>query len=209
MNNCDEYLPDRIRLPIAFDPVLLASELDRLIEREWTLHYLPNNYVGNWSVLPLRIPKGADHPILQIAAHPDTICVDAPVLDALPGFRSALASFDCPLRGARLMRLTAGSSILEHRDPALDAAQGSVRLHVPIVTNAEVCFWLNDQRVAMMPGETWYLRLSDPHRVDNRGTSDRVHLVIDADMNDWLAGQLARGAQADAHGQPALSDRLA
>jgi hypothetical protein len=38
----------------------------------------------------------------------------------------------------------------------------------------------------MAPGSAWYLRLADPHRVVNRGTSDRVHLVIDAVVNDWM-----------------------
>ena len=35
-----------------------------------------------------------------------------------------------------------------------------------------------------------YLRLSDPHSVANNGAADRVHLVIDAEMNDWLRMQL-------------------
>jgi hypothetical protein len=43
----------------------------------------------------------------------------------------------------------------------------------------------------MAPGEGWYLRLSDPHTVANRGDTDRVHLVIDARMNDWLAEQMS------------------
>jgi len=38
----------------------------------------------------------------------------------------------------------------------------------------------------MAPGECWYLRLSDPHSVANRGTTDRVHLVVDAVVNDAL-----------------------
>jgi hypothetical protein len=40
----------------------------------------------------------------------------------------------------------------------------------------------------MRAGEAWYLRLSDPHAVANRGTSDRVHLVLDLVADDWLLG---------------------
>ena len=40
------------------------------------------------------------------------------------------------------------------------------------------------------------LRLSDPHSVSNMGDSDRVHLVIDAAANDWLAGMLTRAIPA-------------
>jgi hypothetical protein len=40
----------------------------------------------------------------------------------------------------------------------------------------------------MQAGSCWYLRLADPHSVVNRGVEDRVHLVIDAETNDWVAG---------------------
>jgi hypothetical protein len=46
----------------------------------------------------------------------------------------------------------------------------------------------------MTAGSVWYLRLIDPHAVDNRGSADRTHLVVDADVNDWLADMLQRGA---------------
>jgi hypothetical protein len=39
---------------------------------------------------------------------------------------------------------------------------------------------------AKAPGSVWYLRLSDPHSVYNKGNTDRVHLVIDAVANDWM-----------------------
>jgi hypothetical protein len=46
----------------------------------------------------------------------------------------------------------------------------------------------------MAPGSVWYLRLSDPHQVANRGETDRVHLVLDATVNPWLARMLREGA---------------
>jgi hypothetical protein len=47
----------------------------------------------------------------------------------------------------------------------------------------------------MAPGSAWYLRLSDPHCVSNMGSTDRVHLVIDAIANNWLAGQFDAAAR--------------
>jgi hypothetical protein len=47
----------------------------------------------------------------------------------------------------------------------------------------------------MTAGSSWYLRLSDPHSAANRGTSDRVHLVIDAVVNDWVAALFTRAAR--------------
>ncbi len=59
-------------------------------------------------------------------------------------------------------------------------------------------FEVNRQPLAMAPGSVWYLRLSDPHRVANNGTTDRVHLVIDAAVDDWLRGVLTEAADAQA-----------
>ena len=67
------------------------------------------------------------------------------------------------------------------------------RLHIPIQTNDEVVFRLNGTRVLLEEGECWYLRFSDPHSVGNRGKTDRIHLVIDVEVNAWLTKLLANG----------------
>jgi hypothetical protein len=93
------------------------------------------------------------------------------------------------------MRLTPGSVIKEHNDNDLDVEHGVVRIHIPIITNPGVEFELNRSRIVMQPGSAWYLRLSDPHRVANRGASDRVHMVVDALANDWMLTLLERAAE--------------
>jgi hypothetical protein len=192
--DCTVPYSDRLRLPMHFDPALLAADLAALAQTHWTAHFVPQNYVGDWSAKPLRAPKGAEHPILMIAVQPGAECADAPALATSPYFREVLSNFRCPLRNVRLMRLGPGSSILEHRDPGLCAEEGNVRLHIPITTNADVRFYVNNEPVKMKPGEVWYLRLSDPHRADNLSNSPRVHLVIDADVNPWLLHQLANAS---------------
>jgi Aspartyl/Asparaginyl beta-hydroxylase len=112
--------------------------------------------------------------------------VDTPLLEHCPGFRAVLAAFDCPLRTVRLMRLTPGSVINEHTDVDLSFEDGMVRIHIPVTTNEDVAFHLNGSRVVLEAGTAWYLRLSDPHRVANRGSTDRVHLVVDANVNAWV-----------------------
>lgn len=188
-------LPDRLRLPVALDPVPLATEAAALPERAWTRHFVPDNYRGDWSVAPLRAPAGAGHPILQITSPPD--CKDwvqTEWLTASPAIAALLARFECPLASVRLMRLGPGSEIKEHKDHDLSAHFGVARLHVPLTTSAQVEFLVNRQPVNMIPGECWYLRLADPHAVVNRGTSNRIHLVIDAEVNDWLADLLLSAA---------------
>ena len=185
-------LPDRLRLPFTFDPDLLARDLRGLSAVGWTEHFVRQNYDGDWSVIPLRGSASAKHPVMMIYSDPTcTDFADTPMLAACPYFRQVLDTFQAPLGAVRLMRLTPGSVIKEHNDMDLSFEDGMVRIHVPVVTNADVEFYLNRSRVVLDAGSAWYLRLSDPHSVANRGSSDRVHMVIDAEVNDWVADILA------------------
>ena len=191
----DYALPDRLRLPIAFDPRKLDAALGALEGRAWTDHFVTRNYEGRWSAIALRAPEGTEtqHPVLQLASHPGvTAYADTAALDAAPYFREVLLALGFPLGSARLMRLDPGSAILTHRDADLDAAQGWARLHIPVRTNPRVEFLLNGTPVTMAPGECWYLRLSDPHSVRNEGDEPRVHLVIDAPVGRRLRDRLER-----------------
>jgi hypothetical protein len=189
-------LPDRLKLPLAFDAAGLAADLDALVESDWIRHIARQNYEGDWSVAPLRAPAGETHPLRMGFPNPgQSAFADTALLDRLPHLRAALGRFECPLRGARLMRLAPGAVILEHCDPDLDAAGGRARLHVPILTNDETTFQLNGRAVAMAPGETWYLRLLDPHAAANRGASDRIHLVVDVEVDGWMRALLCEAGQ--------------
>ena len=190
-------LPDRIKLPFAFDPQRLAADLAALSAETWIAHFVKQNFEGDWSVLPLRATAGATHPVMQIYSDPSaTEFEDTPLLARCPYFREVLARFECPLQAVRLMRLTPGSIIKEHRDHDLRIEDGAARIHIAVVTNPLVEFEVNRRHVVLEAGSAWYLRLSDPHRVTNRGTTDRVHLVIDAAANDWLRDLLGSAAGA-------------
>ena len=185
------FWPDRLRLPLHFDPEALQRDLTALSTVDWISHFVRQNYDGDWSAIPLRGLAGETHPIRMIYSDPiRTDYVDTPFLQACPYFQTVLAAFDCPLTSVRLMKLTPGSVIKEHSDHDLAAEDGKARIHVPITSNRDVEFKVNGAPVPLALGEAWYLRLSDPHTVANRGETDRVHLVIDARMNDWLAGQM-------------------
>lgn len=188
--------PDRLRLPFTFDAVLLAGDLARLSSSAWVRHYVRANFEGDWSILPLRAPAGETHPLRMIFPNPTCkTFVDTALLDECPYFRAVTGTFRCPLRTVRLMRLGAGSIIKEHFDHELSFEDGMVRIHIPVVTNDEVDFRLNGTRIVMEAGSSWYLRLSDPHTVANRGDADRVHLVVDGFVNDWVTELFESAAQ--------------
>jgi hypothetical protein len=195
-------LPDRLRLPLAFDAAQMAAEVAQIADADWIAHFVADNYEGDWSILPLRCKRGATHPILMAVSDPSaTAFEDTPWLARSPYLAEVLGAFACPLLSVRLMRLDPGSRIKPHADHDLDAKLGQARLHVPITSNPDVRFWLNGTQAVMQPGETWYLRLSDTHSIDNPGISTRVHLVIDCKVDAWLAAMLA-DADAQSQKQP-------
>lgn len=185
MENGNNALPDSVRLPFNFDPEKLKTELKALESECWVGHFVKHNYEGDWSVLPLTAPKGREHPILMASAIPgDHEFISTPFLEKSSYLKEVLGSFQTQLRSARLMRLGPNSEIKEHRDFDLDEKE--VRIHIPILTNSKVLFFLNGVKVHMNSGECWYLKLSNPHRVLNQSEEERVHLVIDMVLNSWL-----------------------
>ena len=117
-------------------------------------------------------------------------------MDRFPNTQAALTVFDCPLRSVRYLRLAAGAWIKEHRDYDLGLDVGQVRLHIPIATNPGVAFYLDAQPLRLGAGECWYLDLSLPHWIKNRGVTDRIHLVIDCDLNDWLMEMISEASRS-------------
>ena len=86
-------LPDRLRLPFTFDSDLLARDLAGLSAVGWIKHFVPQNYDGDWSVVALRGPANAKHPIQTIYSDPScTDFADTPMLAGSPNFRAVLAA---------------------------------------------------------------------------------------------------------------------
>ncbi len=186
-----------IRLPLSFAANRLADDLAQITPEEWTPHYNPNDYEGEWTGVALRSVGGAAAS-LYADPSPQAVFADTPVLDRCPYLREVLAQFPCPLRSVRLLRLRPGARIREHRDPGLGRGDREVRIHVPVATNAEVDFVVAGRRMAMQVGEAWFIDFTQPHRVANRGTTDRVHLVLDCVVNDGLRDLLTAGDESDA-----------
>ena len=92
---------------------------------------------------------------------------------------------------ARLLNLRCGAVIKPHRDAELAFEHGVARIHVPVFTNPDVEFVIEDQRIVMEAGSCWYINANLLHRVANRGDADRIHLVVDCGVDDWLRERFA------------------
>ena len=76
-----------------------------------------------------------------------------------------------------LVNLLSNSDIRAHADggPLLLAR----RTHIPIITNPEVFFIVNDEEKNMKEGEIWEIDNSKVHSVENLSDKDRIHFIID------------------------------
>lgn len=181
-----------VKLPLEFDAELLAAEVAALDADEWVPHFNAAYYEGDWSGVSLRSVGGLTKMLFSDPSRRDQIA-DTPLVARCPGLAAAMGEFHCPLEAVRLLRLGPHARIREHSDIDLGLEIGELRVHVPVTSNPEVAFYLDGQRVDMQPGEAWYMELSLPHRVENDGAGDRVHLVVDCLLNDWLAEMLEAG----------------
>lgn len=174
-----------IRLPFRFDVPLLQQEVNALEEQHWQLHYQIRHYEGNWSAIPLRSTDGRADDII-ISPQEDPAYEDTVYLRQSRYLQEVLSAFRCPLMAVRLLKLDAGAHIKEHRDADLAFESGEVRIHIPVQTNEYVDFYLDNERMPLQEGECWYMNFNLPHSIFNKSNQPRIHLVIDARVNDWI-----------------------
>jgi hypothetical protein len=96
-----------------------------------------------------------------------------------------------------LARMAAGGEIKPHRD-ANAAAKWPHKIHVPLVTNDKVTFYVDGVGYHLPEGEAAEVNNMGVHAVKNDGDTDRIHLIFeyyDADQPEpeWLARVVAAG----------------
>ncbi len=180
-------------LPFVFDTDRLKQDLAQIRHDEWVFHFNKPYYEGEWSGVSLRSTSGETSQIYPDPAKTDYL--DTPALNRTAYFREVLSTFRCSILAARLLRLKAGSRIREHRDYNLSIEDGELRVHVPVQTNPQLIFMLGGDRLILAEGSSWYLNVNYPHSVDNPGEIDRVHLVFDCVVNDWLKAVIDESAK--------------
>ena len=179
-----------IRLPLRFDAARLAFEASHVEARKWMPH--PSAMRGN-SALALISSGGGDNDSFDGQKAP------TPHLAACPYTRQAMAGFGEVLSRARFMKLDAQAEVGLHVDFNYHWFS-RVRIHIPVVTNPDVTFYCGDEQLHMAAGECWIFDSWRRHRVVNRGTEDRIHLVIDTcgSSRFWAMVRSAESARSAA-----------
>jgi len=89
-----------------------------------------------------------------------------------------------------LARMAPGGEIEPHCDTN-PAAQWPHKIHVPLLTNPDVTFFVDGVAYHFAEGEVVEVNNMATHAVINRGTSDRIHLIfeyfdLDQPEPDWI-----------------------
>jgi mannose-6-phosphate isomerase-like protein (cupin superfamily) len=177
-----------LQLKQHFDAIAMQEEVHRLTNGWWKEHYNKKHYEGGWSIIPLRSAGGDPDNIYSLhnSGNETVRYQDTPLLQNCPYIKTVLDFFTCEKTAVRLMKLNAGAVIKEHTDHEMSFEEGEARFHIPVQTNKLVDFFILDEKIPMQEGQCWYLNLSLKHRVSNTGSEDRIHLVIDCLVNDWI-----------------------
>lgn len=183
---------DRIKLPFTFDVDKMLAEFEAL----------KLGHFEYYNVIQLRAPAHLVDTSIPFPPPANDYAdgswcdwMDTPELDQSPYLTSVINTFkehtDVTL--VRLLRLAPDSVVKEHTDPTLglEIEKSVIRLTIPILNKENIEFFLNNTPVPMQPGECWYLKLTDPHRVNNYGQTERVNLTIDMRPNDWIRKLIA------------------
>jgi mannose-6-phosphate isomerase-like protein (cupin superfamily) len=184
----------------------LQSEVTNMLgNSEWSPHLNQSHYSGNWDVLALRSP-GGNTKCITADLLGENIYADTQLMQQFPSVQMFLASLCCPIMSVRLLNLKAGAIIKSHRDFDLCFEKGEARIHVPVFTNPGVEFFIEEERIEMKEGESWYINANNLHRVSNMGSADRIHLVFDCRVNNWLKTIFEEGEKVFAGEQENKSD---
>lgn len=176
-----------IQLDRCFDVARLRADLE-VTTRFGKVAQYGGYHNGDWTGLSLR-SEGGEHDTTRTGLFPSGKPFEyTAVVRDTPYFKELLESFSCPQRSVRLLHLSPGGRIETHVDSPLTFQHGILRLHIPIVTHPDVEFVIGGQRCSWRPGELWWGDFSQPHHVYNNSPINRVHLVMDVEINDYVLG---------------------
>jgi hypothetical protein len=174
--------PSSSKLPVSFSIDKLQTDLVVCENNLWTPHFNTNRYDGNWTSISLRSQSGLTNDIMSFA---NATYKNTDLLERCPYFKEITDWFQCDKEAVRLLRLDPQSEIKEHTDNDTSYEDGFFRIHIPIITNPEVFFYVDKKLVPMKMGECWYANFQLLHSVENRSAEPRIHLTLDCIRNEW------------------------
>jgi len=169
-------LPIQVRLDGSYDIKKLQLDLANAERKYSSLPQSGPYHDGSWTGIALRNANGDYKTSVVFGGGTYS---DTEVLTSCTYFKEIINNFSFTIGCARLLFVPAGKKIGEHTDTGLNWGSGAIRIHIPIVTNENVKFYIKNERLNWKEGELWYGDFSLPHRLHNQSDITRVHLVLD------------------------------
>lgn len=178
-----------IQLPLHFDAIELAAEVEALGANAWREH--PQKFPGN-SMLPLLAAGGEPANESFIGE-----MLPTPELLRCPYLLQTIASLGAVAGRSRLMRLAGRAEVTPHVDQGYYWTD-RVRVHVPIITHPTVRFECDRATIHMAAGECWIFDTWREHKVENDASLSRIHLVVDTVGSEEFWALVGNGRRHDA-----------
>ena len=164
--------PDIDRMSTELAPFLPCTEVN-----------YPAFQNGSWKLLAL-LNNSGDPTDTTVREGKDV--TSTPVLEAMPTVRRVIDEhFSAEsIVLARIARLAPGGKLWEHVDyTELDEAVPRRRFHIPLQTEREAVLVTHGNRIHMALGGLFVLNPRGAHGVTHDGTQDRVHIIVDAQVD--------------------------
>lgn len=171
-----------LKLPFQFDADRLLDDVRR-VEQTWIPHFR-TDHSTDWFGINLRT-IGGDAANPKYHADP-SVFEFTPLYEKCTYVPRVLDKLKCQQKRVRFLKLMPGGLIKRHIDVSETLLHGEVRLHVPVITDPGIKFYVAGKRLIMRPGELWYVNTLHRHWIHNPTDVGRIHLVIDCVVNDFI-----------------------
>ena len=175
-------------LPPGFSNTL-AKEIAQATSLQW-LHQVFKIYTNPPpSMVPLFNKSGDASQILIEECN----AVPTSEMQKLPIMHSFLNRSGLSLLLVRLIKLAPGARVIEHLDYCDLYGPEKVRLHIPIVTAPDCRAFFQGRAVHLSPDALWMFRPNSAVHAYLNGSVTRIHLIIDAYVDDTLKQEIENG----------------
>lgn len=149
------------------------SKKDSNIWEKYPIRWLSQSIPLFWWVFKRSVPHPYEEVVKVIKFYPDEFLDFIPLLEETLDVVSKHFKVHTPVK-AFIAKMTSMSRIERHRD-----CNPYRRVHIPILTNPNVIFTVDEVDFHMETGGIYELDESKFHSVVNNGAEDRHHLIID------------------------------
>lgn len=153
----------------------------------WKPQYDPYQN-GGWFTCSLMNPAGlSDNNVIA-----DGIARPTELMFLFPTLARLLENLTFKVMWVRLAKMAPDAMLWEHIDYTELNSKKKYRLHIPLLSNKDACLILPGQAVHLPSGNMWLIDPKNRHAAVNRGSTSRVHLLLDLYLDQKLEEMIGK-----------------